>query len=111
MRWPKRIISLVTAENGRKRARLLGNFRTLDAPWRFPVTLSTMNTKSELSDAAVLEQQVEPLVDAPALARAWCVSDATVRRWARAGLLPVVKLPGGAIRFRLEDIRRAVGQK
>jgi len=34
------------------------------------------------------------------------VSRSTVVRWARAGLLDVVKLPGRTIRFRRSDVER-----
>lgn len=32
----------------------------------------------------------------------------TIRRWARTGRLPVVKLPSGAMRFRASDIESLI---
>jgi excisionase family DNA binding protein len=32
------------------------------------------------------------------------VSTETVLRWTRAGKLPAIRLPGGAIRYRAEDV-------
>ena len=37
------------------------------------------------------------------------VSTETVLRWTRAGKLPAIRLPGGAIRFREDEILGAVG--
>jgi excisionase family DNA binding protein len=48
-----------------------------------------------------------PLADlntAKVVADALDVTPDTVRRWARAGKLPVVTLPSGQIRFRREDV-------
>jgi excisionase family DNA binding protein len=39
------------------------------------------------------------------------VSAETVLRWTRAGKLPSIKLPGGAIRFREEEIESWIGQR
>ncbi len=41
------------------------------------------------------------------VARLFGVSVSTVTRWARTGLLPAVRTPGGHYRFRSEDMRRA----
>jgi len=41
------------------------------------------------------------------VARLFGVSVSTVTRWARTGLLPAVRTPGGHYRFRAEDMRRA----
>jgi excisionase family DNA binding protein len=40
------------------------------------------------------------------VARLFGVSVSTVTRWARTGLLPAVRTPGGHYRFRAEDMRR-----
>lgn len=42
------------------------------------------------------------------VARLFGVSVSTVTRWARTGLLPAVRTPGGHYRFRADDMRRAV---
>ncbi len=41
------------------------------------------------------------------VARLFGVSVSTVTRWARTGLLPAVRTPGGHYRFRADDMRRA----
>lgn len=41
------------------------------------------------------------------VAKLFGVSVSTVTRWARMGLLPAVRTPGGHYRFRAEDMRRA----
>jgi excisionase family DNA binding protein len=41
------------------------------------------------------------------VARLFGVSVSTVTRWARTGLLPAVRTPGGHFRFRADDMRRA----
>lgn len=33
-----------------------------------------------------------------------CVSTETVLRWTRTGAVPAIKLPGGAIRFRADEL-------
>jgi excisionase family DNA binding protein len=43
-----------------------------------------------------------------AVARLFGVSLSTVTRWARTGVLPAARTPGGHYRFRAEDMRRAV---
>lgn len=40
------------------------------------------------------------------LAERWRLSPETVLRWKRRGLIPFVVLPGGSIRYRLEDVER-----
>ncbi len=40
-------------------------------------------------------------------ARALGVSENTIRRWERRGLIPAVRLPSGVRRFRPADIERA----
>jgi len=42
------------------------------------------------------------------VARLFGVSASTVTRWARTGVLPAVRTPGGHYRFRSEDIRKVV---
>ena len=42
-----------------------------------------------------------------AVARLFGVSVSTVTRWARTGLLPAARTPGGHYRFRADDMRRA----
>jgi predicted site-specific integrase-resolvase len=44
----------------------------------------------------------EPLLTGPVVAEGLDVSPETVLRWTRRGLLPAVKLPSGAIRYRPE---------
>jgi excisionase family DNA binding protein len=41
------------------------------------------------------------------VAKLFGVSVSTVTRWARTGLLPAVRTPGGHYRFRAEEMRRA----
>ena len=41
-----------------------------------------------------------------AVARLFGVSVSTVTRWARSGLLPAARTPGGHYRFRADDVRR-----
>ena len=41
------------------------------------------------------------------VARLFGVSISTVTRWARTGLLPAARTPGGHYRFRADDMRRA----
>jgi excisionase family DNA binding protein len=41
------------------------------------------------------------------VARLFGVSLSTVTRWARTGLLPTVRTPGGHYRYRAEDMRQA----
>jgi excisionase family DNA binding protein len=41
------------------------------------------------------------------VARLFGVSVSTVTRWARTGLVPAVRTPGGHYRFRADDMRRA----
>jgi excisionase family DNA binding protein len=41
------------------------------------------------------------------VARLFGVSPSTVTRWARTGVLPAVRTPGGHYRFRFEDMRKA----
>ena len=45
-----------------------------------------------------------PLLTARAVAEHLGVSSETVLRWARRGDLPVIRLPGGAVRFREDEI-------
>ena len=40
------------------------------------------------------------------VARLFGVSLSTVTRWARTGLLPTVRTPGGHYRYRAEDMRQ-----
>ena len=40
------------------------------------------------------------------VARLFGVSVSTVTRWARTGLLPAARTPGGHYRFRADDMRR-----
>jgi len=44
------------------------------------------------------------------VARLFGVSPSTVTRWARTGVLPAVRTPGGHYRFRSEDIRKAAAK-
>jgi excisionase family DNA binding protein len=44
------------------------------------------------------------------VARLFGVSVSTVTRWARVGLLPAVRTPGGHYRFPAEETRRAAGR-
>jgi excisionase family DNA binding protein len=46
----------------------------------------------------------DPLVTARRVAEHFGVSPETVLRWTRRGLLPAIKLPSGAIRYRPEDV-------
>lgn len=41
------------------------------------------------------------------VARLFGVSLSTVTRWARTGLLPTVRTPGGHYRYRADELRRA----
>ena len=41
------------------------------------------------------------------VARLFGVSPSTVTRWARTGVLPAFRTPGGHYRFRFEDMRKA----
>jgi excisionase family DNA binding protein len=43
------------------------------------------------------------------VARLFGVSASTVTRWARTGLLAIVRTPGGHYRFRANETRRAAG--
>ena len=45
-----------------------------------------------------------PLLTARAVADLFGVSAETVLRWTRRGELPAIKLPGGAIRYREDEI-------
>ncbi|HEY7573879.1 MAG TPA: helix-turn-helix domain-containing protein [Thermoanaerobaculia bacterium] len=45
-----------------------------------------------------------------AVARLFGVSASTVTRWAREGLLPAVRTPGGHYRFPAEETRRAAAR-
>jgi excisionase family DNA binding protein len=45
-----------------------------------------------------------PLLTARAVADLFDVSAETVLRWTRRGELPAIKLPGGAIRYREDEI-------
>ena len=46
----------------------------------------------------------EPLLNARAVAELLDLSVETVFRWVKAGKLPAIRLPGGAIRFRESEI-------
>lgn len=46
----------------------------------------------------------EPLLTAAEVARRCNVHPETIRRWTREGRLVGVKLPGGRLRYRTEDI-------
>jgi excisionase family DNA binding protein len=46
----------------------------------------------------------EPLLTARAVAELLDVSPETVLRWTRRGELPAIRLPGGAIRYRPDDL-------
>jgi excisionase family DNA binding protein len=46
-----------------------------------------------------------PLLTARMVAELLGVSPETVLRWTRRGDLPAIRLPGGAIRFREDDLR------
>lgn len=71
-----------------------------------------MEMKEPMS--ALAESTVpRPIPDSPFLsrgdvARLFGVSLSTVTRWARMGLLPVVRTPGGHYRYRADEVRRAV---
>jgi excisionase family DNA binding protein len=45
-----------------------------------------------------------------AVARLFGVSASTVTRWARTGLIPTVRTPGGHYRFPADEIRRAASR-
>ena len=47
------------------------------------------------------------LLSVERLAELWCVSEATVRRWAREGELPAVRI-GKCWRFRESDLLRLI---
>lgn len=49
------------------------------------------------------------LLTAKEAARLLRVAPSTVRRWAGLGLLPVIRLPSGALRFRRSDVERLLG--
>lgn len=51
----------------------------------------------------------KPLLTADEVADIVGVSGETVRRWARDGLVPFIKLPGGHFRFRREDVDSMIG--
>lgn len=51
------------------------------------------------------------LLTARALAEQLDVSAETVLRWARRGELPSIHLPGGAVRFREQEIERWLEQR
>jgi excisionase family DNA binding protein len=46
----------------------------------------------------------EPLLTARELAELLCISPDTLLRWTRAGKVPALRLPGGAIRYRPDAI-------
>jgi excisionase family DNA binding protein len=48
--------------------------------------------------------QQEPLLTAAEIAKELRVHVATVSRWARAGRLPAITLPGGQRRYRRKDV-------
>ena len=48
----------------------------------------------------------EPLMTARAVAEQLGVCTETVLRWTRAGNLPAFRLPGGALRYREDDLLR-----
>jgi excisionase family DNA binding protein len=49
-------------------------------------------------------EQLPPLMTVAEVAERLRISDETVHRWSRDGLLPVVRLPTGLKRYRREDI-------
>jgi excisionase family DNA binding protein len=52
-----------------------------------------------------------PLLTARAVADLFDVSAETVLRWTRRGELPAIRLPGGAIRFREDEIDAWLGRR
>jgi len=72
-----------------------------------------METKEPMSALAEPTVPHHPMPDSPFLsrgdvARLFGVSLSTVTRWARTGLLPAVRTPGGHYRYRADELRRAV---
>jgi excisionase family DNA binding protein len=53
----------------------------------------------------------EPLVTARELAAQLGCSTGALLRWTRAGQVPAVKLPSGAVRFRPEEIERWLAER
>jgi excisionase family DNA binding protein len=52
-----------------------------------------------------------PLLTARAVADTLGVSAETVLRWTRRGELPAIRLPGGAVRFRDDDLDQWLGER
>jgi excisionase family DNA binding protein len=53
----------------------------------------------------------EPLLSAREVSAVLGVHPETVLRWARRGQLPAIRLPGGAIRFREDEIDGWLGKR
>lgn len=51
------------------------------------------------------DTEFEILLKPQAVQKWLSVSRSTVYRWSEAGILPSVRLPGGLIRFKSEDVR------
>ncbi len=47
-----------------------------------------------------------PLLTTREVAERWRLSSRTILRYAHAGRLPSVRLPGGVVRFKLEDVEQ-----
>jgi excisionase family DNA binding protein len=65
-------------------------------------------TSAEQGQDAPPTPSGSPFLSRGDVARLFGVSVSTVTRWARTGLIPAVRTPGGHYRFRADDIRRAV---
>ena len=63
-------------------------------------------TAAERTDAPEPMETGPQFLSRHAVARLFGVSVSTVTRWARAGLLPAARTPGGHYRFRANDVRR-----
>ena len=55
--------------------------------------------------------QPAPLLTAEEFAQAAGVTPTTVYRWAREGLVRTIRLPGGSVRFRQEDVEAVLTPK
>lgn len=55
--------------------------------------------------AETLVQSARPFLSRGQVAGLFGVSLSTVTRWARTGLIPSIRTPGGHYRFRTEDFR------